>query len=138
MVSFMRNDSDQYSTVHGLLNVCIFCHLFREGWSFTAGIETSIEMQRIVESCSTKCSSCLKDFHVPRLLPCGHTFCTPCLQQLVNHYTSVHKIFRCPLCGNDVTVPPGGADGFPGDVKMVLALANRGILQVGLTMSERS
>ncbi|XP_067230853.1 RING finger protein 208 [Chanodichthys erythropterus] len=34
---------------------------------------------------------------VPRTLHCNHTFCTPCLEIMGLHYSSLRTI-RCPLC----------------------------------------
>ena len=39
----------------------------------------------------------------PRLLSCGHTFCTPCLQKL-----SAGKTVNCPKCRSPTRLPPAG------------------------------
>ena len=44
----------------------------------------------------------------PRLLSCGHTFCTPCLQQLSGGNT-----INCPKCRSPTRLPPGGVQGLP-------------------------
>ncbi|XP_075264023.1 tripartite motif-containing protein 59-like [Convolutriloba macropyga] len=41
----------------------------------------------------TTCSICLGPFDAPRMLPCGHSFCTTCLQSLIDRDTR-----KCPDC----------------------------------------
>ena len=57
-----------------------------------------------------ECSVCLESLinKQPRLLSCGHTFCTPCLQQLPGGNT-VH----CPKCRSPTRLPPGGVQALP-------------------------
>ena len=52
-----------------------------------------------------ECSVCLESLinKQPRLLSCGHTFCTPCLQQL-----SAGNTVNCPKCRSPTRLPPGG------------------------------
>ena len=56
-----------------------------------------------------ECSVCLESLinKQPRLLSCGHTFCTPCLQQLSAGNTV------CPKCRSATRVPPGGVQALP-------------------------
>ncbi|KAK7507171.1 hypothetical protein BaRGS_00001106 [Batillaria attramentaria] len=86
------------------------------------------------------CSVCLEPFRQPRLLPCFHTFCTPCLQELADSVVTgatdkestckgkeqdssgtdqnsetvdtKSSSFLCPTCRKPVTVPPGGVKEF--------------------------
>ena len=57
------------------------------------------------------CQVCMNkydyDVHVPKLLPCEHTFCLVCLKSLS---TSVYKAddIECPLCRAKHSVPPRG------------------------------
>ena len=44
----------------------------------------------------------------PRLLHCGHTFCTPCLHQIIRKDEII-----CPKCRSVTRVPPGGVEGLP-------------------------
>ena len=57
-----------------------------------------------------ECSVCLESLinKQPRLLSCGHTFCTPCLQQL-----SPGNTVNCPKCRSPTRVPPGGVPALP-------------------------
>ena len=53
------------------------------------------------------CFECLINKQ-PRLLSCGHTFCTPCLQQLSDGNT-----VYCPKCRSPTRPPPGGVQPLP-------------------------
>ena len=57
-----------------------------------------------------ECSVCLESLinKQPRLLSCGHTFCTPCLQQLSGGNT-----VNCPKCRSLTRLPPGGVQALP-------------------------
>ena len=57
-----------------------------------------------------ECSVCLESLinKQPRLLSCGHTFCTPCLQKL-----SGRKMVNCPKCRSTTQLPPGGVQALP-------------------------
>ena len=57
-----------------------------------------------------ECSVCLESLinKQPRLLSCGHTFCTPCLQQL-----SRGNRVNCPKCRSTTHLPPGGVQTLP-------------------------
>ncbi|KAJ9595962.1 hypothetical protein L9F63_012855 [Diploptera punctata] len=53
------------------------------------------------------CSLCEQQYNEPRGVPCLHTFCTPCLQQLEK------EGLCCPTCGNKTILPPGGVTALP-------------------------
>ena len=57
-----------------------------------------------------ECSVCLESLinKQPRLLSCGHTFCTPCLQKL-----SGRNRVNCPKCRSTTQLPPGGVQALP-------------------------
>ena len=57
-----------------------------------------------------ECSVCLESLinKQPRLLSCGHTFCTPCLQQLSRGNT-----VNCPKYRSPTQLPPGGVQAIP-------------------------
>ena len=59
------------------------------------------------------CSQCSETFEHLQLLPCSHTFCFKCLEDLSSRHDVPSPTFPCPLCGKDVTVPAGGLAGFP-------------------------
>ncbi|PVD36459.1 hypothetical protein C0Q70_03443 [Pomacea canaliculata] len=54
---------------------------------------------------SVTCAVCMEVYRSPRFLPCYHSFCLPCLEELANKHG---KIIRCPTCRAPATVPPGG------------------------------
>ncbi|ESP01773.1 hypothetical protein LOTGIDRAFT_139123 [Lottia gigantea] len=56
-----------------------------------------------------ECSICCEDFKTPKFLPCGHTFCLDCIERYIGDKI---ETFHCPLCGQDVTIPVGGAKMF--------------------------
>lgn len=97
------------------------------GCNFTLRVISPLTMQRAGVFRSTECSICLEAFRDPRLLPCGHAFCTPCLRQLVDNNDPIYSLFRrlrCPLCRSSVAVPVRGARGFPRGQRIVDELAN--------------
>ncbi|XP_066291067.1 tripartite motif-containing protein 2-like [Branchiostoma lanceolatum] len=55
------------------------------------------------------CQICLEDFRQPKVLPCLHTFCQPCLERLLAT-EPVGKI-SCPTCRQDVPLPENGVQG---------------------------
>ncbi|XP_066269299.1 tripartite motif-containing protein 3-like [Branchiostoma lanceolatum] len=55
------------------------------------------------------CRVCLEDFKQPKMLPCLHTFCQPCLEKLLA--TEPVGRLDCPTCRQDVTLPQSGVQG---------------------------
>ncbi|XP_078682835.1 E3 ubiquitin-protein ligase TRIM56-like [Branchiostoma floridae x Branchiostoma belcheri] len=55
------------------------------------------------------CQVCLEDFRQPRMLPCLHTFCQPCLEKVLAA-EPVGKL-DCPTCRQDVPLPQNGVQG---------------------------
>ena len=59
----------------------------------------------------TLCSLCLRRFdeaeHAPRVLRCGHTFCTACLSGLVQKISARKWTIACPLDGDETLVDKG-------------------------------
>ncbi|XP_070204733.1 tripartite motif-containing protein 3-like [Littorina saxatilis] len=56
------------------------------------------------------CSLCLEILTSPKLLPCSHTYCLKCLEDLTSRRGS--GSFLCPQCRGDVTIPVGGVSAF--------------------------
>ncbi|XP_035690931.1 tripartite motif-containing protein 2-like [Branchiostoma floridae] len=52
------------------------------------------------------CQVCLEDFKQPKMLPCLHTFCQPCLERLLA--TEPVGKLDCPTCQQDVPLPKNG------------------------------
>ncbi|KAI8515159.1 hypothetical protein Bbelb_077500 [Branchiostoma belcheri] len=55
------------------------------------------------------CQVCMEDFRQPKMLPCLHTFCQPCLEKLL----AAEPVGRldCPTCRQDVPLPENGVRG---------------------------
>ena len=55
-----------------------------------------------------ECSICLEGYNdkdkFPRILGCGHSFCSSCLERLIHGHT-----IRCPTCRSLIVVPTGVA-----------------------------
>lgn len=70
------------------------------------------------------CSVCYSLFADPRVLPCSHTFCKSCLDNLLQVSTN-YSIWRplrlplkCPNCRSVVELPPTGVDALPINVSL--------------------
>ncbi|KAM4565944.1 tripartite motif-containing protein 59 isoform 1-T4 [Odontesthes bonariensis] len=70
------------------------------------------------------CSVCYSLFSDPRVLPCSHTFCKTCLDNLLQVSTN-YSIWRplrlpikCPNCRSVVELPPAGVDALPTNVSL--------------------
>ncbi|XP_041120542.1 tripartite motif-containing protein 59-like [Polyodon spathula] len=70
------------------------------------------------------CSVCYSLFDDPRVLPCSHTFCKGCLENVL-HVSINFSIWRplriplkCPNCRNTVELPPTGVDSLPVNVSL--------------------
>ncbi|CAD6192477.1 unnamed protein product [Caenorhabditis auriculariae] len=65
------------------------------------------------------CSTCLytydQDTRKPKLLPCSHSVCLFCLQQLASLAVvpDAQSSLRCPLCRDVCMLPPGGVNSLP-------------------------
>ncbi|XP_060590161.1 E3 ubiquitin-protein ligase TRIM56-like [Ruditapes philippinarum] len=58
-----------------------------------------------------KCGICSEKFDKPKILPCFHTVCHKCLENIVE-LTAQNGRFECPFCRMGITVPENGASGF--------------------------
>ena len=56
---------------------------------------------------SLTCAVCLSVFTDPKLLPCFHTFCALCIQDVADRHQGSY--FPCPACHEPTSLPPGGA-----------------------------
>ncbi|KAK5868730.1 hypothetical protein PBY51_009720 [Eleginops maclovinus] len=70
------------------------------------------------------CSVCYSLFSDPRVLPCSHTFCKSCLDNLLQ-VTANYSIWRplrlplkCPNCRGVVELPPMGVEALPTNVSL--------------------
>ena len=69
-----------------------------------------------ITSLVTECSVCLESMlsKEPRILTCGHTFCTPCIRKLVSK-----NPFTCPECRAESIIPKGGVEQIPKNIKFI-------------------
>ena len=51
------------------------------------------------------CPLCLGQPDDPRMLPCQHTFCLPCIEEYFNSRQTVDAKLICPLCKQEVIIP---------------------------------
>ena len=58
------------------------------------------------------CSVCWDTFKFPKLLPCKHTFCLPCLHEFLEGLKDKSNLV-CPLCREPCYVPEKGFSDFP-------------------------
>lgn len=70
------------------------------------------------------CSVCYSLYSDPLVLPCSHTFCKACLENLLQ-VSSSYSIWRplrlplkCPNCRSVVELPPMGLDALPTNVSL--------------------
>ena len=72
--------------------------------------------EEVVKKIDSKleCSICLKKFKEPKLLPCFHTFCKPCLERLVVQGPEGQSL-TCPNCEQEVNLPENGVAGLQTD-----------------------
>ncbi|NXH61368.1 TRI59 protein, partial [Rhabdornis inornatus] len=70
-------------------------------------------MERLEEELT--CAICCDIFADPRVLPCSHTFCRPCLQRLLQPPGAVPAgpSLSCPSCRARVAVPAAGPEALP-------------------------
>lgn len=57
----------------------------------------------------TTCSICHETYRNPVILPCVHTFCLTCLQDIGSHTNrNPGDTMACPLCRQEFTIPESG------------------------------
>ena len=58
-----------------------------------------------------RCQLCSNDMHLPKTLPCLHSFCEPCLEGYIENERgrSGKSSISCPSCDNMVVIPRGNA-----------------------------
>ena len=74
------------------------------------------------ENQTTECSICHETFTAPKVLPCLHTFCQPCLEKIQE---SLDKI-QCPKCDQDCAFPLQGISKLLSDYVLSNVLENSG------------
>src|SRR6218665_182502 len=77
---------------------------------FTMATVKSSALTQLTEM--TECCICLKTFTDPRMLPCIHTFCFQCLQEMVDKSDKKPgDEIQCPVCRKEFTLPNDGVQG---------------------------
>ena len=54
----------------------------------------------------TECAVCMERMTNPKFLPCFHTFCRHCIDNLCDSYQ--HRLVPCPLCRKEFNAANGG------------------------------
>ena len=53
----------------------------------------------LVQKSNLNCIICLSEVTFPcSVLPCGHMFCTPCLEAMIDTFQKQYTSLSCPLC----------------------------------------
>ena len=85
---------------------------------------TSTLLERTISE-ETKCSICFDQFQEPKMLPCQHTFCLKCLENVAK--LNDHNTVDCPLCRKIYKVPArGGVNRFKSNLLMKTLLEAKG------------
>ncbi|XP_033731715.1 uncharacterized protein LOC117321380 [Pecten maximus] len=60
------------------------------------------------------CDICFESYRCPKLLPCRHTFCEPCLRDYGENTCpqDLYEFLVCPLCRTHCVLPSCGVGGF--------------------------
>lgn len=62
----------------------------------------------------TECCICAESFTDPKMLPCMHTFCSGCLQEMAEKSSKKPgDRMPCPMCRREYQIPPDGFSGLP-------------------------
>ncbi|XP_062900967.1 tripartite motif-containing protein 59 [Mobula hypostoma] len=70
------------------------------------------------------CSICYSIFEDPRVLPCSHTFCRSCLENIIRESRNLPPWraqipLKCPTCRSTVDLPPVGTGSLPINFSLV-------------------
>ena len=85
---------------------------------------TSTLLERTISE-ETKCSICFDQFQEPKMLPCQHTFCLKCLENVAK--LNDRNTVDCPLCRKIYKVPArGGVNRFKSNLLMKTLLEAKG------------
>ena len=67
---------------------------------------------------STCCLKCSQPYHDPRLLSCCHSFCTQCIQSLINEGTGTDSV-TCPSCCQTTPLHKGRVTSLPCNLHLI-------------------
>ena len=83
-------------------------------WSLTIFANSVMDLQTVLHNLheEVSCSVCMSPFTDPKILPCFHTFCLHCLNEL-QRTSGKHGEITCPECRRKFQVP---GSGYPKDL----------------------
>ena len=83
-------------------------------WSLTSFANSVMDLQTLLHNLheEVSCSVCMSPFTDPKILPCFHTFCLHCLNEL-QRTSGKHGEITCPECRRKFQVP---GSGYPKDL----------------------
>ena len=83
-------------------------------WSLTSFANSVMDLQTLLHNLheEVSCSVCMSPFTDPKMLPCFHTFCLHCLNEL-QRTSGKHGEITCPECRRKFQVP---GSGYPKDL----------------------
>ena len=83
-------------------------------WSLTSFAKSVMDLQTLLHNLheEVSCSVCMSPFTDPKILPCFHTFCLHCLNEL-QRTSGKHGEITCPECRRKFQVP---GSGYPQDL----------------------
>ena len=73
------------------------------------------------ESGNNNCGLCLDTFKDPKVLPCCHTFCKPCLERVAEKTRQKGRLI-CPQCRGEHPIPANGVGGYLNDFTLATDL----------------
>ena len=121
----IKNDQETICLIQIPVNwhFIIFLDFFLESLVFSyikyfISVSTWLQIKFIMASRDslldlTKCCLCLCPFHVPRALPCLHSFCESCLENHIFYSRTPAGSFRCPNCRAEYKCPSDGGSHYP-------------------------
>ena len=99
-----------------------------------ASLSEDTHVSELALDSQLKCPVCSEHYREPKLLPCGHTICLHCIEDLVSTSSANTEVLResvaptsdvtlsCPECACEHSLPSEGARSFPADYSAVQAI----------------
>ncbi|XP_022249887.1 brain tumor protein-like isoform X2 [Limulus polyphemus] len=79
--------------------------------AFSSTSVSTLGDQSLEDSISTKCFLCQDTYTIPKVLPCFHTFCQPCLEKIQESPDNI----KCPQCHQECILTGQGIGGLLSD-----------------------
>ena len=122
MLHFLLSIVSKYMYIPNCKYMFLHCHFLNilfcmlpdnnDCLSITYNSMASSKLLRETVGDVTECPICTEMMVDPRVLPCIHTFCFKCLDQLWKDKQPGVKV-PCPLCRGDVVIPVDGVSSLP-------------------------